>query len=148
MYTFSFENFPVGDQKARLLQLANEIKIAQKNRHDSYIIVIAENLWQGGAFELAKELNQQGDIECTACVLGHIQRGGSPVAKDRILATKMGVAAVQALMGGKNNVMVAEKNNTMCFVALEESVKHHKLVSKQLIDAQQNILALTAQTQC
>jgi len=144
----SFENFSVDDQQSQLIQLANEIKTAQKNRHGSYIIVIAENLWPGGAFELAKQLNEQADIECTACLLGHIQRGGSPVAKDRILATKMGVAAVQALVSAKTNVMIAEKNNTMCFVVLEESVKHHKLVSRQLIDAQQNILALTAQTQC
>lgn len=144
----SFENFSIDDQQTKLLQLASEIKTAQKNRHGSYIIVIAENLWPGGAFELAKQLNEQADIECTACLLGHIQRGGSPVAKDRILATKMGVAAVQALIAGKSNVMVAEKNNAMCFTVLEESVRHHKLVSTQLIDAQQNILALTAQTQC
>ena len=144
----SFENFSVIDEEAKLLQLADEIKTAKKNRHGSYIIVIAENLWPGGVFELAKQLHQQAKIECTPCLLGHIQRGGSPVAKDRILATKMGVAAVQALITGNNNVMVAEKNNMICFVALEESVKHHKLVSQQLIDAQQNILALTAQTQC
>ncbi|WP_442871939.1 6-phosphofructokinase [Colwellia sp. 12G3] len=144
----SFENFPVDDQQVRLLQLANEIKTAQKNRHGSYIIVIAENLWPGGAFELAKQLNKQADIECTACLLGHIQRGGSPIAKDRILATKMGVAAVQAIISGETNVMVAEKNNAMHLIVLDEAIKHQKLVSKQLIDAQQNILALTAQTQC
>ena len=144
----SFENFSADNQKEKLVALASEIKAAQDNRHGSYIIVIAENLWQGGAFELAKQLKQQANIDCTACLLGHIQRGGSPVAKDRILATKMGVAAVQALISGESNIMIAEKNNAMCFVVLEDCVKHHKLVSKQLIDAQQNILALTAQTQC
>ncbi len=87
-------------------------------------------------------------MECTPCILGHIQRGGSPVAQDRILATKMGVAAVQGIIEGKTNVMVAEQDNAMHLVALEEAIKHHKLVSQQLIDAQQNILALTAQTQC
>jgi len=144
----SFENFSEGSKQEKLLHLSTEIKAAQKNRHDSYIIVIAENLWQGGATQLAKELKQQAGVECTACVLGHIQRGGSPVAKDRLLATKMGVAAVQALIAKKSNVMVAEKNNAMNFVPLEQAIKHHKLVSMQLIDAQQNILALTAQTQC
>jgi len=144
----SFENFSKGSQQEKLLHLSNEIKSSQSNRHDSYIIVIAENLWEGGATQLAKALKQQAEIECTACVLGHIQRGGSPIAKDRLLATKMGVAAVQALIAQKSNVMVAEKNNAMNLVPLEQAIKHHKLVSSQLIDAQQNILALTAQTQC
>lgn len=86
-------------------------------------------------------------MDCTACVLGHIQRGGSPVPKDRLLATKMGVAAVQALIDGKHNIMIAEQNNGICHVALQDAVKQQKTVSQQLVDAQQNILALTAQNQ-
>ncbi len=144
----SFENFSQENELEKLTLLASEIKAAQKNRHASFIIVIAENLWQGGATELARQLKQQADIECTACVLGHIQRGGSPVAKDRLLATKMGVAAVQAVVAGESNIMIAEQHSAMCFVALSQAVKHRKLVSAQLVDAQQNILALTAQTQC
>ncbi len=143
----SFENFPVTNKKAQLEKLAEDITLAQQQHCGSYIIVIAENLWQGGAIELARALNQYKNINCTACTLGHIQRGGSPVAKDRILATKMGVAAVQALLINEHNVMVGELNNMMKFIPLVESVKHHKLVSKQLIDAQENILALTAQHQ-
>jgi len=144
----SFENFADGEQSIQLEQLANEIIKAKEIRHSSYIIVIAENLWQGGAAELARQLKERSGMECTPCILGHIQRGGSPVAKDRILATKMGVAAVQGLIDGKTNVMVAEQDNAMHLIPLEEAIKHHKLVSKQLVDAQQNILALTAQTQC
>jgi len=144
----TFENFSGEDPAVKLQQLASEIVKAKEIRHTSYIIVIAENLWQGGATELAKQLKQYSGMECTPCILGHIQRGGSPVAKDRILATKMGVAAVQGIMDGKTNVMVAEQDNAMYLIALEEAVKHHKLVSQQLVDAQQNILALTAQTQC
>ncbi len=144
----SFENFTGDDETEKLAQLTREIVKAKEVRHASYIIVIAENLWRGGAAELAKQLKQSSGIECTPCILGHIQRGGSPVAKDRILATKMGVAALQALIEGKTNVMVAEQDNAMHLIPLEEAVKHHKLVSQQLVDAQQNILALTAQTQC
>lgn len=150
----SFENFSVDDKQAKLKQLADEIKHAQENRHGSYIIVIAENLWPGGAIELAKELKVAASIDCTACVLGHIQRGGSPVPKDRLLATKMGVAAVQAIIGaeGENkgkskNIMIAEQNSAICHIALEQAVKHHKVVNQQLVDAQENILALTAQNQ-
>ncbi len=143
----SFENFSAAEQESKLKSLASEIKNAQQNRHSSYIIVIAENLWPGGAIELAKNLTESAGIDCTACVLGHIQRGGSPVPKDRLLATKMGVAAVQAIITGENHIMIAEQNSGTCYVALEQAVKHRKKVSHQLIDAQTNILALTAQNQ-
>lgn len=144
----SFENFSVDKQANRLKHLAEEITSAKAARQASYIIVIAEHLWPGGAAELAKDLHEYAGIECTPCILGHIQRGGSPIAKDRILGTKMGVAAIQAIIHGDSNVMVAERNNAMHLVLLDEAVKHQKLVSQQLIDAQRNILALTAQTHC
>ena len=144
----SFENFGGVSQPEKLQRLANELIKAKDIRHSSYIIVLAENLWQGGAVALAEQLKKLSGIECTPCILGHIQRGGSPVAKDRILATKMGVAAVQGIIDGETHVMVAERANAMHFVALKEAIMHHKLVSKHLVDAQENILALTAQTQC
>jgi len=143
----SFENFSEAEQKSKLDLLATEIKHAQQSRHSSYIIVMAENLWPGGAMELAKGLTKLAGIECTACVLGHIQRGGSPVPKDRLLATKMGVAAVQAIVAGENHIMIGEQNSATCYIPLEQAIKHRKVVNKQLIDAQTNILALTAQNQ-
>ncbi|WP_081154577.1 ATP-dependent 6-phosphofructokinase [Cognaticolwellia beringensis] len=145
----SFENFATKNQTAseqeKLLALAKEIKLAQANRHASYIIVLAENLWQGGATALAQQLQTLANIDCTACILGHIQRGGSPVAKDRILATKLGVGAVQAMIAGKSNIMIAEQNNAVAHVALQTAIMHQQGVSNNLVQAQENILALTAQ---
>jgi 6-phosphofructokinase 1 len=147
----SFENIEttkgVFDQKKQLQKLVKDIKLAQTNRHNSYLIVSAENLWPGGAAQLAIEL-QQTEIDATPCILGHIQRGGSPVAKDRILATKMGVAAIQYLLTGQSNLMIGEQNNHICTTPLEEAIKQTKTVSQGLIEAQQNILALTAQHEC
>ncbi|MDG2099593.1 MAG: ATP-dependent 6-phosphofructokinase [Glaciecola sp.] len=143
----SFENFSINNKQATLQKLAAEINTAQQSNHGSYIIVMAENLWQGGAVALADELKHQADVDCTACVLGHIQRGGSPVPKDRLLGTKMGVAAVQALNAGKHNIMIAEQNSGICHVSLADAVKHTKTVNQQLVDAQENILALTVQNQ-
>ncbi len=148
----SFENFRANNtpsgEKEKLAELAKEIKFAQANRHASYIIVIAENLWQGGASNLAQQLQQIAKIDCTACILGHIQRGGSPVAKDRILATKLGVAAIQAVLAGKTNIMVAEQNNAIAHVELPLAILHQQGVSESLVQAQENILALTAQRLC
>jgi 6-phosphofructokinase 1 len=143
----SFENFNNNNENEKLTQLAQDIKMAQENHHASYIIVIAENIWQGGAVKLAEQLKEKTKIDCTACILGHIQRGGSPVAKDRILATKMGVAAIQAMIEDKNNMMVAEQNNAITLVPLMSAIKHQKGVCSSLIAAQENILALAAQNQ-
>jgi 6-phosphofructokinase 1 len=129
-------------------KLAEEIKFAQNNRHGSYLIVIAENLWTGGVTEFSKQLKNKSGIDCTPCILGYIQRGGSPVAKDRILATKMGVAAVQAIIADRSNLMIGEQNNAITFVPLADAIKHKKQVNQSLVAAQENILALTAQNQC
>jgi 6-phosphofructokinase 1 len=144
----SFENVNSNDEKDIINELAQEIKVAQKERHASYLIVIAENLWTGGVSEFSKQLSTKAGVDCTPCVLGYIQRGGSPVAKDRILATKMGVAAVQAIIADESNVMIGEQNNCIVLVPLVDAIKHKKQVSQSLVAAQQNILALTAQTQC
>ncbi|WP_440876682.1 6-phosphofructokinase [Thalassotalea sp. PLHSN55] len=140
----SFENFTKGSEQQTLQDLAKDIKAAKANHHHSYIIVVAEHLWQGGVNKLAEDLSKVSNIDCTACVLGYIQRGGSPDAKDRITATKMGVAAVQGLLDGKSGYMVGEQNNSIAYLPLNLAVKHTKTVSDSLVRAQDNILALTA----
>ncbi len=145
----SFENFNLSTEKDRadrLTEISKHIKQAQKNRQSSYIIVIAENLWEGGAHQLALDLKEHTQTDCTACILGYIQRGGSPVAKDRIVATKMGVAAIQTLLENKTGVMIAEQNNTITTVSLSTAIQHKKQVSQSLIDVQNNILALSEQS--
>jgi len=142
----SFENFSSENKNEKLIEIAEDIKKAQKSCHSSYIIVIAENLWEGGAHQLAIDLKQVTQTDCTACILGYIQRGGSPVAKDRILATKMGVSSVQAIIDGKTNVMIGEQNHEITYPSLSEVIKHKKQVNKNLITAQNNILAISAQT--
>ncbi|WP_281557201.1 ATP-dependent 6-phosphofructokinase [Thalassomonas sp. RHCl1] len=144
----SFENFSADNQEQKLEQLAQEINSLQQTRHNSYIMVIAENVWPGGATALARELKERFAIDSTACVLGHIQRGGSPDAKDRVIATKMGVAAVQALINNESDVMIAEQNSRICSVPLEQAIQHQKKVNPNLVAAHENILALTAQNQC
>jgi 6-phosphofructokinase 1 len=142
----SFENFHKKNEKLTIDLIANQIIKAKNDHHKSYLIVIAENLWPNGSQALANELKVKTGIDCPLCTLGYIQRGGSPVAKDRILATKMGVSAIQAISTDKSNVMIAEQNNSICLIPLIEAIKHQKQVSQILIDAQENILALTEQT--
>jgi len=68
------------------------------------LIILAEGV--GGATELAKQIEDITGIESRATVLGHIQRGGSPSAFDRILASKMGVAAVEVLIAGRSGRVI------------------------------------------
>ena len=142
----SFENFSAENAKEKLAELAKEIYAKQENRYSSYLVVIAENLWPGGATALATQLKEEYNIDCAACILGHIQRGGSPVGKDRILATKLGIAAVQAIIDGKTMIMLGECENELAEVPLIDAIKHTKQVSAKLVRAHQEILALTAQT--
>lgn len=73
----------------------------------SYIIVMAETMYPAGAQALAAEITSRSGTECRACVLGHLQRGGSPVGSDRILATKLGAFAVEQLLAGNAHLMMA-----------------------------------------
>jgi 6-phosphofructokinase 1 len=79
----------------------------------SYIVVTSENLLTGGVISLAKIITDKTQIECRPFILGHVQRGGSPVSQDRILATKMGAYAVEQALAEQNNIMVGEQNNQL-----------------------------------
>ena len=143
----SFENFPTAgnaenNQASKLHALVKEIKQAQANRHASYIIVLAENVWQGGASALAQQLQTLANIDCTACILGHIQRGGSPVSQDRILATKLGAYAVEQAITGQNNVMVGERNNQLVTIPIELSWQQQKPLDEYLLKIQRQLLNL------
>ncbi|WP_286268733.1 ATP-dependent 6-phosphofructokinase [Thalassotalea hakodatensis] len=142
----SFENFHPSEKRLTLNKLADNIQQSIVVNQASYLIVMAENLWPGGSQVFADELSALSGVDCTLCTLGYIQRGGSPVAKDRILATKMGVAAIQAIMQQQTEVMIGEQNNAMVSIPLTQTTLHQKQVSQSLVDAQQNILAMTAQT--
>ncbi|MBT4052505.1 MAG: 6-phosphofructokinase, partial [Bacteroidetes Order II. Incertae sedis bacterium] len=92
------------------------IHALMSRQHRSSIIVIAEGDEIGGATDIAKMMREDvrfDDIDLRVCILGHTQRGGSPSARDRVLATRLGVAAVEALIGGHANVMVGIINNVV-----------------------------------
>lgn len=100
----------------------------------SNLIVVAEGSKIGSADELAKKIAARSsyfDIKVT--VLGHQQRGGSPTYFDRVLASKMGVAAVEGLLNNKTDVMVGIQDNKMVFNPFDEVMKqHHEIDSEAL----------------
>ncbi|WP_408033890.1 ATP-dependent 6-phosphofructokinase [Thalassotalea algicola] len=141
----SFENFNANDANKKVNEIVSDIKHHQSQDHQSYLIVLAENLWPNGAQSLSEQLKLQYSIDCGTCILGHIQRGGSPVAKDRLLATKLGVAAIEAVLVGKTSIMLGELKTEIEEVTLNDAVQHTKIVAENLVVAHENILALAAQ---
>lgn len=105
----------------------------QKNKTSS-IVVVAEGEETGGAFEIARRVKEklsQYDIRVT--ILGHIQRGGNPTTMDRVRASQMGVAAVEALRDGKRNVMIGIIDKNIVYTEFEKATKHHFEASPDLM---------------
>jgi len=98
------------------------------------IIICAEGDDQGGAFATAKELERRTGFEPRVSVLGHIQRGGRPSARDRVLATKLGAFAVEAIGEGKTDVMVGEIRGELVTTPLEECWTRKKELDGFLVE--------------
>ncbi|PKM20113.1 MAG: ATP-dependent 6-phosphofructokinase [Gammaproteobacteria bacterium HGW-Gammaproteobacteria-15] len=105
----------------------------------SYIIVVAENSYPGGTTALAEALSGALGIECRACILGHIQRGGSPVGADRILATKLGAYAIEQLVLGANLMMAGEINQQAVLYPMAQTGAKKKQIDPYLVRWQQTI---------
>jgi 6-phosphofructokinase 1 len=100
----------------------------------SCIVVAAEGDDAGNAFEIQRKLNLGPEHHVRVTILGHIQRGGSPVAFDRILAGRLGHAAVNALLEGRHNVMAGIVADRVVLTPLEETVTRRKEIMGNLLE--------------
>ena len=98
-----------------------------------HIIVVAEGIDMNSS-EIANIITEKTGIESRATVLGHIQRGGSPTVRDRVIATRMGAKAVELIEEGKSNRVVIVKNGEISDVDINEGLEMKKHVSKELYD--------------
>ena len=100
----------------------------------SMIVVVAEGDDAGGALDIAKRVEKESDFkDVRVTIIGHLQRGGSPSAFDRILASRMGVCAVEALLAGKSGVMVGIENQQMVVRPLSDSWETKSLFDPELL---------------
>ncbi len=107
--------------------LENFIKSGYRESKKSSIVLVAEGDKAGGALTIAKHVEEkypQYDVRVT--ILGHIQRGGSPSALDRILASRLGIAAVEALLDDQQSVMVGIENDQIVLVPFNKAIKYDK----------------------
>lgn len=119
------EDILIPEMKTDIDEVVRKIENG-KHLKKSRIIVVAEGDDAGGAFEVAKEIKERLSwVDMRVSILGHIQRGGSPTAKDRLIASILGVEAVQFLINREKGCMVGIKNRKPVLVPFEKAIKHH-----------------------
>jgi len=96
-------------------------------------VIVAEGDEAGGAFSVAQQVWERLELEYRVCVLGHVQRGGCPTARDRVLASKLGAAAVDALVNGKAGYMVGEFKGDIAVTPLRETWEKRKELDSNLL---------------
>ena len=116
-------------------QLAELIKNGFRKSKNSSIVLVAESPITGGAMALADRVkNEYPQYDVRVTILGHLQRGGSPTAVDRILASRMGAAAVDALLEDQRNVMIGISNDEIVYVPFSKAIKNDKPINRDLLN--------------
>jgi 6-phosphofructokinase 1 len=108
-------------------------KILEQGKNNRTIVIVGEGDEIGGAMTFSQILKERFDVKSHVTILGHIQRGGSPTVRDRVLATRLGVAAVDALLDGKTDVMVGQINKELAYIPLEDTwTKKKRIINYQI----------------
>jgi 6-phosphofructokinase 1 len=127
----------IPENLANVEQAILSIKRGMSRGKSSSIIVAAEGQKVGRAYDLAEQIRRKAGFEAKVCVLGHVQRGGAPTARDRILASRFGFSAVRALQAGHGGVMVALQNSSVVLMNLKDSIGKKRRVPNELMELAQ-----------
>ncbi len=126
------ENILIPERKTIMADIVKALEEKERRHKLVNLIVVAEGDEFGGANEVAKVIQERlPQQEVRVCILGHIQRGGSPSCMDRLIASRMGYHAVECLMEGRHNVFVGIVNNKMHYTPLNEAVKKKQHISEE-----------------
>ncbi len=118
------------ERETAIDELIEKLSLDAKNKKTSSIVIVAEGDKSGGAYQLAKRVTEKFDFyDVKVTILGHLQRGGSPSSFDRVLASRLGYAAVKGLIAGYSRQMVGLRGNLVAMTPLEEVLNftHFKL---------------------
>ena len=110
-------------------EIIEKIRNARLNGFTHYMVVVAEGA--GSAYDVAKKIKEEICIEPRVTVLGHIQRGGTPTARDRVTATRMGYRAVDILASGGTNRVICINDGRMCDIDIEEGLALRKGIDQE-----------------
>ena len=116
-------------------QLEEFIKSGFRKSKNSSIVLVAESELTGGAMHYAERVkNEYPQYDVRVTILGHLQRGGSPTAHDRILASRLGAAAIDAIMEDQRNVMIGIEHDEIVYVPFSKAIKNDKPVKRDLVN--------------
>lgn len=128
------EDILIPEERTDIPKLVEKIK-RDSHKRKSQIVVVAEGDDFGGAQMVADEAKKSlPEFDIRVSVLGHIQRGGSPSAFDRLLASRLGVQAIKSLLDGKSSIMIGMENRQTVEVEIEKAIKHHTKPNLMLMD--------------
>lgn len=114
-------------------KIVEKLKESRSKGKTSSILITAEGQKPGRAYDLAEAIRKKSNLEAKVCILGHQQRGGSPTAHDRILASRLGYEAVTALLSGKTDLMIGTLGNKLVEVPLDQIAQSEKRGDTTLI---------------
>ena len=122
----------IPEVKANFDELGRRL-LASRPTKRSNIVIVAEGDETGGAIAIAKKMKDAHNIDYRVCILGHVQRGGSPSAHDRVLAAVLGREAVKTLMAGKSGVMIGRVDHSVVLTPFRETFEKKKEVDLELV---------------
>ena len=113
------------ERETEIDELIEKLSMDARNKKTSSIVIVAEGDKSGGAYQLAKRVTEKFDFyDVKVTILGHLQRGGSPSSFDRVLASRLGYAAVKGLLSGENRQMVGLRGNSVVMTPLFEALNN------------------------
>ena len=127
----------IPEDQTNVDQLAEFIGRGMRKSKNSSIVLVSEAKKNGlgGALYYADRVrNEYPQFNVQVTILGHLQRGGTPSAYDRILASRLGYASIEALLEGQRNIMVGISNDEIVYVPIQRAIKMDKPINKELID--------------
>jgi 6-phosphofructokinase 1 len=127
------EDILIPEVQTNIERLCLDIRRGFKRGKKSFIVIVAEGDDAGGVFSVAHQVWQRLRLDYRTSVLGHVQRGGSPTARDRVLASKLGTAAVEALANGMAGYMVGESKGEIALTPLRETYEKRKELDSNLL---------------
>jgi 6-phosphofructokinase 1 len=144
-YIAMYSGIACGAEKVLIPELEGEyedlietLKLGRERKKTSNIVIVAEGDQEGGAYQIAQKTRKEfPDFDIKVTVLGHTQRGGSPSYFDRVMATRMGVKAIELLMLNRSGVMIGIENNHMVTTSLKDAIKQHPSLNPELLKVAQ-----------
>lgn len=113
--------------------LVGELQLNARRKKLFSLVIVAEGSKLGGATQIAQQVQEKLDFyDIRVTIIGHLQRGGSPTAQDRVMASRLGHAAIVGLLDGQKDVMVGIKNDKISFTPLEDAINKSRGPNKEL----------------